>query len=63
MKDIRISPEMYKIISLVSSECEISDEEAIRKIFAISQVVYEKTNGKSLEIRDEDKVYIIDNIR
>lgn len=63
MVNVRLSPQMDKIISLVSSECGISYEEAIVRIFAISKVLYEKTNGKSIKIMDEDTLFYLDNVR
>lgn len=62
-KTLMLSKEMEKIISRVSLEGGISEKDAVRRIFALANLIYDKTMDSSVTVKDSKNEFVINNLR
>lgn len=62
-KTLILSKEMSKIISRISLEAKISEEDAVRRIFALANLIYDKTLDSSITVKDSKNEFLIKGLR
>lgn len=54
---------MSQIISRISLEAKISEKDAVRRIFAIANLIYDKTLDSSITVKDSKNEFLIKGLR
>ncbi len=58
-----LSKEMNQIVSRIALEAKISEEDAVRRIFALANLIYDKTLDSSITVKDSKNEFLIKGLR